>query len=78
MPKKEKEWLEAVYVIDRLEGAKIGGMLGIFYNPFSKKFEDYPSIKETFLIFEHELMEYSKLVWLGIWVLNGAGVAKGR
>lgn len=59
MPKKDKEWLEAVYVIDRLEGAKIDGMLGIFYNPFSKKFEDYPSIKETFLIFERELMEYS-------------------
>lgn len=57
-PKKAKKDLEAVYCLTSLTGDVRKGMLGIFYNPFTKEFENHIEISDMFLIFERELQEY--------------------
>jgi len=59
-PKKIKEQYECIYVLEGVTGRVKKNMLGVWYNPFTKKFEENIYEDKTHLMYEREINEYLK------------------
>jgi len=78
MKKTEKDKYECIYMLESVSGSVKPNMLGIWYNPFTKDFEDEVIEEGLHLIFERELEELYKWYDLDFTCNNVILLERGR